>query len=154
VFLNQEIERICSFRQLLPLPMILGLWTPTRWPGLVCKCLQTDGICEVPCSLIRFLKFYCAWCQRDRKTMQSGPSLPLNQQGSRMERSLQGAQNPLFSWFLCDESLKVLHYFVNTEACLGRRTVSVWPCMQPCKRCNGWVKAGPACNPVNVVTVE
>jgi len=38
-------------------------------------------------------------------TIGPGPALPLGQLGGRLERSLQGAQNPLFSWFPCHSVL-------------------------------------------------
>jgi len=37
---------------------------------------------------------YCSCC-----SSHAGPALPLGQLGSPLERSLEGTQNPLFSWF-------------------------------------------------------
>ena len=50
----------------------------------------------------------------------------LGQLGKHLECSLQRMQN-VFSWDPCAEYFKVIHYFKNTEACLGRRIVSGWP---------------------------
>ena len=57
-WINKD-SRICSLGQLLSLPMILGLWKPTRWSGLACKCLHTEELSDVRCSFIRFIKLRC-----------------------------------------------------------------------------------------------
>jgi len=58
----------------------------------------------------------------------STAALSLGQLDGRQERSLQGAQIPLFSSFSRRKYLKkVLQYFLNIETCLGSRNISGQP---------------------------